>query len=295
MSILLDALRKSEKSQKPVEPPSIHGDDQQLQEPEPIKSSYVIALVVGALLLIGWLLWKQYYADDVGYRPPVRLPAGKAVSSVPEVPGLKKQQIAPAPTPAPTPTSAPAPQKTPDTGSGRPRTPVESYQMSKAEEDNAALIERLAKEALAAKEKKASTRNNKRAEPSTPAESKPAVATAKAPGKAVTANKAPAADGVMPAGAGRQAKSPSSSTESYQSPEPEPISYWELPDSVRNGVPEIKFSVLVYAEHAENRFVLINGERLVEGDELKPGLVVEHIRRDGVVFSYRLYQFFVKR
>lgn len=81
-------------------------------------------------------------------------------------------------------------------------------------------------------------------------------------------------------------------------PEPEeplPIGYWELPDSVRANVPEIKFSVLVYATRPSDRFVLINGERLTEGDNAGPNLVVKQIRREGVIFSYGLYQFLVEK
>ena len=77
--------------------------------------------------------------------------------------------------------------------------------------------------------------------------------------------------------------------------EPAPISYWELPDAVRADIPEIKFSVLVFAKKPADRFVLINGQRLAEGDSPQSGLVVKEIRRDGVVFSYRLYQFLVER
>ena len=77
--------------------------------------------------------------------------------------------------------------------------------------------------------------------------------------------------------------------------DPAPISYWELPDAVRADVPEIKFSVLVYATDPADRFVLINGQRLGQGDSIQPGLEVREIRRDGVVFSYRLYQFLVER
>lgn len=77
--------------------------------------------------------------------------------------------------------------------------------------------------------------------------------------------------------------------------EPQPISYWELPDAIRTDVPEIRFTVLVYADKPDNRFVLINGQRLGEGDSIQPGLVVKEIRREGVVFSYRLYQFLIER
>lgn len=76
---------------------------------------------------------------------------------------------------------------------------------------------------------------------------------------------------------------------------PKPIGYWELPDSIRTLVPEIHFTVLVYDENPAQRFVLIDGQRLVEGDAVLPGLQVEEIRRDGVIFSYRLYKFLVER
>ena len=98
--------------------------------------------------------------------------------------------------------------------------------------------------------------------------------------------------GSKPAATNKTAKAES---KSYHPGEPAPIGYWELPDSIRAEVPEIKFSVLVYAADPEDRFVLINGQRLGEGDSAQPGLEVKEIRREGVVFSYRLYQFLVER
>lgn len=74
----------------------------------------------------------------------------------------------------------------------------------------------------------------------------------------------------------------------------EPISYWELPQGVRDNLPEISITVLVYAEKPADRFVLSNGQRLVEKDELDSGVVLDEIRRDGAVFTYRKYRFLVK-
>jgi general secretion pathway protein B len=74
----------------------------------------------------------------------------------------------------------------------------------------------------------------------------------------------------------------------------EPISYWELPQGVRDNLPEIKITVLVYAEEPDDRFVLTNGQRLVEKEELQSGLVLDEIRRDGAIFLYRKYRFLVK-
>lgn len=74
----------------------------------------------------------------------------------------------------------------------------------------------------------------------------------------------------------------------------EPISYWELPQGVRDSLPEIKITVLVYAEEPADRFLLSNGQRLVEKEELDSGLVLDEIRRDGAVFTFRKYRFLVK-
>lgn len=74
----------------------------------------------------------------------------------------------------------------------------------------------------------------------------------------------------------------------------EPISYWELPQGVRDGLPEMRITVLVYAERPEDRFVLIGGKRVVEKDEYDSGVVLDEIRRDGAVFQYRTYRFLVK-
>ena len=74
----------------------------------------------------------------------------------------------------------------------------------------------------------------------------------------------------------------------------EPISFWQMPQSLRDGMPEFKISVLVYAENPKDRFLLINGQRLLEKEELDSGVVLDEIRPDRAVFHYRKYKFFVK-
>jgi hypothetical protein len=74
----------------------------------------------------------------------------------------------------------------------------------------------------------------------------------------------------------------------------DPISFWQIPQALRDGLPEFRINVLVYAEKPEDRFLLINGQRLVEKDELADGVVLDEIRRDGAVFLYRNYRFLVK-
>jgi len=74
----------------------------------------------------------------------------------------------------------------------------------------------------------------------------------------------------------------------------DPISFWELPQSVRDSLPELRITVLVYADRPEDRFLLMAGRRLFEKDEFQPGVVLDEIRRDGAVFLYRNYRFLVK-
>ncbi|HSM68818.1 MAG TPA: general secretion pathway protein GspB, partial [Xanthomonadales bacterium] len=79
----------------------------------------------------------------------------------------------------------------------------------------------------------------------------------------------------------------------YRSPLPGPINFWEVPGSVRDQLTEMRISVMVFAERPEDRFILMNGRRWVEGDEPQPGLRLEEIRRDGAVFTFSRYRFLV--
>lgn len=243
MSILLDALRKSEKDQNRPVAPDIHSDDASSRPADSIQTAPLAILLVLALFVSGWFVWNQYQAPD-GLIQATETPAAgsnKAAATEQAAAAVQKTQTAHA--------DAPAGQS-----EGRPRTPVESYQQPAGTNSTAISVAH---------------------EKPVPANMKP------------LANQPVKDDKKPPVAARTTAKS--------RPHEPAPISYWELPDAIRADVAEIKFSVLVYARQPADRFVLINGQRLVEGDSAQAGLVVEEIRRDGVVFSYRLYQFLVER
>jgi len=251
VSILLEALRKSEKNQHSPEAPSIHTDDQPDQATDSIKTGPLALLLVVALFASGWFVWQQYQPPEGSYQPPVTLEADQTrvvttPAGNPETAGEKTVQAVPSGT---------------DTNSSsvRPRTPVESYQ--------------------------ATSRNTSQAKPARPKPAKddPVKQLVDESDKQPAARKATPVEPVVVV------------KEEPRHREPAPISYWELPDAIRADLPEIKFSVLVYAKNPADRFVLINGQRLVEGDSPQSGLLVKEIQRDGVVFSYRLYQFLVER
>lgn len=246
MSILLDALRKSEQGKRPVEPPTIHTDQHIVVDSRLVKKAPLAMLLVLALLLIAWIVWRQYQPSTEGYQPPAALPAtpGGAIT---------------------TPVSSMQPTD-PVVDSGRsvkpsakqPRTPVEQFQQAARDTDKPQTVKLTKVQAQATKPK--------------PQTASPMVSQTR-----------------------QAAADEAGGNERADVMRPEPISYWELPDSIRADVPEIKFSVLVYASEPADRFVLVNGQRLAQGDSYQQGLVVEEIRRDGVIFSYRLYKFLIQR
>ena len=252
MSILLEALRKSEKNQKQHEVPTIHTDDQSSPVSESIRIGPLALIIVVVLFVSGWFIWRQYQAPDGGYQPPVTL-APEKISAISDQVSSSRPGAGEVP-------ETPLSSTVADNSAVQQRTPVESYQEP-------------ARNTSQADPGSAETSINKdpaeRVADSGSSKSTPRMATSRAP---------------VPV-----------TLEENVSYIPEPISYWELPDAIRTEVPEIRFTVLVYANNPEDRFVLINGQRLGEGDSFQTGLVVEEIRRDGVVFSYRLYQFLVER
>ena len=70
---------------------------------------------------------------------------------------------------------------------------------------------------------------------------------------------------------------------------------WELPYATRKDLPAIELTMHVYSSDPDDRFVVIKGERHMEGDELADGLVLDEIRRDGMVLDYKGKKFLYPR
>lgn len=82
--------------------------------------------------------------------------------------------------------------------------------------------------------------------------------------------------------------------QSFEPWRPEVADYlyrWELPLSVRQSLPALNLLVHVYSKTPEDRFVLINGARFREGDELSPGVRLAEIRPQGALVDFRDYRF----
>jgi len=238
MSILLDALRKSEQRKRAGDVPTIHSAAPASEGARRSVSPLAVGLVLVPLfLLAAWLTWRQYGAPA----PPEQAPAPPAAAE--------------ASTTAAKPVSAEV-QVPPAANAYRPASPVENLPPGPA-------VQRAP--------------GNEQAEPeesgTTPAE--PAATMAAGPA-------APEPDSQQEA-------------DTWSPGQPQPISYWQLPENLRKEIGEIKITVFVYADEPADRFILLDGRRQAEGDTPRPGLKIESIEPEGVVFSYRLYRFVVRR
>jgi hypothetical protein len=72
---------------------------------------------------------------------------------------------------------------------------------------------------------------------------------------------------------------------------PEP-KWRELAPQVRDAIPNISISMLVYSRKPEERRININGVKRKEGQEVSSGLKVEEITPDGAIFSYMGQRFY---
>jgi len=69
---------------------------------------------------------------------------------------------------------------------------------------------------------------------------------------------------------------------------------WELPQAERAEFPELILTVHFYAERAADRFVLINGERYREGQRVGPGAKLVEIRQRGAVVEFGSYRVLIE-
>ena len=65
----------------------------------------------------------------------------------------------------------------------------------------------------------------------------------------------------------------------------------ELPPAIQQEIPKMAISVHVYSSKPKDRLVGINERMLREGDELSPGLKLEQITHEDMVFGYKGFHF----
>lgn len=72
------------------------------------------------------------------------------------------------------------------------------------------------------------------------------------------------------------------------------IRAWELPQELRAEFPQLRLTVHFYASNPADRFVLIDGERRGEGDSLGNDVRIAEIRRRGLIVDFRRYRILIE-
>jgi general secretion pathway protein B len=73
--------------------------------------------------------------------------------------------------------------------------------------------------------------------------------------------------------------------------EQQALSFDELPAQIQQEIPEIAVQLHAYSSKPAERLAYINSKKLREGDSVMPGLTLEQITPDGMIFNYKGYRF----
>ena len=268
MSILLDALRKSEEQRHLGAAPTLQTPEAAQAAPYTRRKSW-IPVMMGTLtaVFIAWIGLEQFRppADGTTAAVDVSQVSSNANSGQSELdkPVSQREVVAEA-----------------DKSAASATTPVKQFSPAAPRPGSPAVSARSQAEGAKRPASKA-------------AESVRSFA--REPGSAANS---PASNSDAQSESGAESVTPDSATQDENSRlEPyvsESLSYWQLPQSVRESMPELRITVLVYADNAQDRFLLINGGRLREQEELAGGLRLEEIHRDRAIFNFRNYRFYVK-
>jgi general secretion pathway protein B len=272
MSILLDALRKSEEQRRLGTTPTLQTPElaPELTYHEP---RWIPALMIAlAAIMIAWIGTEQFHR----------------VKSIPDPfpPAIDAQS-------AEIPLQAETTQEALDSLAVNPGTPPATTPVMDFRAEPEVPAEIRAADASGATEQNAQTEPIAREVPG----AAPVESVSAATGEAVAAPEAEAVGEPIAALVEDLSTSDIAARPDTGQPAPysaEPISYWQIPQSLRESMPEMRITVLVYAENPQDRFLLINGKRLREKDEVSDGLVVEEIQRDRAIFTFRDYRFQLK-
>lgn len=71
--------------------------------------------------------------------------------------------------------------------------------------------------------------------------------------------------------------------------------YYDLPFATRKALPQLRMSMHVYTADPKQRFVILDGARMVEGDSTPDNVALREIRPDGVILEFQGQRFFFPR
>ena len=293
MSLILEALKKSERQRRLGETPSIGSPIMAVRERRSWMPYLVVLIVVGLAVL--WWLKRDVDA------PPVEPPKTANSAPAPAEPGAEAARKT-APAEATRTPSAPVAAPTAATNGTILPAPTAPSTRDKTNA-NPPHDDKFASGELVAAEPRSDA-------PSQPlvvkeAEAVPAVGPAAAPARPGNTdaiaigellNRADARAAAERADAGTATPTPGANAPAPVEAKPGDALalIWELPLATRRDLPEIKLTMHVYAEDPAQRFIIVNGERHAEGDDVGSLKLIE-IRKDGVVFQIDKQRFLYPR
>ena len=289
MSFILDALKKSDAKRRAGEQPTLHAAMPQgkLARPAPTPAGLrwaLVASVTVAVLVSAWAGWLATRPDRATEPSRPQPQAGPAVESTP---GGEAIEPAPGQSAVETPpqSAAPAPEQTEST--------TESTDDRGMTSDEAAPDVESATTAPATGD--ATAVEPPEAVVGEGAEVAEALAEIPLPEELGSEDDTPQAR-EDDSGAEETNESARQDEASWSPDQPSYLRYWELPLSVREALPSLTLNVHVYAPVPENRFVLINGRRLQQGEVFDSGrLRLAEIRPEGALIDFDDYRFLLSQ
>jgi len=280
MSLILEALKKSEQQRRLGEAPTFGSPVVSTR-----KRRSLLPLIAILIVAAGGVWWW------LGHRTSAPATTATVASTTPaETPMSQQVQKRP-----PAGNARPAPQRPPQpaTPAADKRTPI-GVGNAPAPPAAAPTKPPVATTAAVAKP-------DKNAGLPAPAQPAPAPAKTDAVAPAATAPTTAAATNPPPtATAPTSPQAPTATPATTKPAAPAPVvqalpTVWELPYATRKDIPAIELSMHVYSSDPKQRFVVIKGDRHAEGDEVGTDLVLKEIRQDGIVLDFKGQVFFYPR
>ncbi len=277
MSLILEALRKSEAERRRGQAPGLFVEQMAVpvrrRATTPLWTRTLVLLLAAVLVAWGW--------REFGARAPAASADGAtSAESRPAENGIAARDVGPVAADEVAPYSAPA-----DPGVATAPVPAEpsvSHQPTAAPSIGPPAI---TPDITADPTPAASTANSATSNTAAP----PATAANDADPDSATSASTDAA--TLPASAPTPV---AASTPATSRPTPPPVPapadealprLSELTGAERSQLPALKLSMHVYTDDPAQRFVILDGKRLREGDRAAEGVALEAIRRDGLVLS----------
>lgn len=264
MSLILEALRKSEAERRRGQAPGLFVEQVAVPSRRRAKTPAWTWALMGLLaaVLVAWA-WREFATrspaavDPTATGPQPTEAAGAASDSVPPVPTSANPAVPHVGPADPGLAASPEPRTPPDpqTQTAIPAPPAPST----------------------------ASANTPRTTVAATAETSAVVSP---PAAAVPPRSGSPAPGSSTGPVDTNAPTPTPDTAATSAPENEFLPRLsELTGDERSYLPALKLTMHVYAEDPAQRFVILDGRRLREGDRAADGVALEAIRRDGLVLS----------